>query len=1054
MLLDPRVVLAVFCAYIAFLFFIALWVERQAEKGKSPANNPFVYSLSLAVYCTAWTYYGSVGQAATSGLLFLPMYAGPTVAVFLWWSVLRKLVRLKNSHKITSIADFISARYNKSQSIAALVTLISIVGITPYIALQLKAIFSTFAIITMPPLGFPPTESLVTQWVCRHMGPVVVVLLIFFTIILGVRHLDPTERHEGMVMALAVECVVKLIALLAAGLFVTYWVYDGFGDIFSRLSESRFRDILTFGGKGSSYFTWTSYFILSMSAVTFLPRQFHVAVVENHNEKHILTAMWVLPLYLLLVSIFVVPIAVGGLLEGHPIEQADTFVLRLPLYHGTPWLSLFVFLGGFSASVGMVMISSVTMATMITNHLMHPVIELRPQLAFLKRHLLKCRWAGVALFILMGYGFEEYVGETYMLVNIGLISFTAILQFAPSILGGIFWRRGNRHGAQWGLTAGFLVWFYTLLVPSYVRSGWLPQSILDHGPFGLEFLRPEHLLGLSGVNPFGNAVFWTMLVNIGIYIFGSLYGKEDEAERTIAEEFVGTLDILRPIRRARPRDAYIELEPKAQEIRRLLSLYFTDVETGIILQKCLQDVGIEDGKFISIVQLLDLHSMVEKSLAGAIGAASAHRVLRQGTIFSPREARELAEVYGEILAQLKVTPGELATKIDYYQEKEILLTQQARELEGKVHELEYEISMRKKTQEALRESEERYRRLVESMNEGLQIEDESGIITYVNDKLCQMWGMPREEIIGRRAEEFIYESPAEPLKAKMLKRREGEIQSFEMSWVTRERRRIHAVVSSVPILTPDGCYRGSFTVITDISHLKALEREKANIISMFAHDMRSSLSGIHGLGLRLLKHSQAMDEEKRVEYLRIINREAAKLEALVDDFLDFSRLETGRLKMQFRSTSLDKELVELFEIYQEKAQQKDMCIHLRIDQALPIIEADVNRLRRVFTNLLDNALKFSREKGNITVMAEESKHEVVIKVIDEGVGIEMAELPYIFDLFHRGPGGERKEGYGIGLATVKAIVEGHGGRVQVESKVGEGSVFTVHLPTKRKGTED
>ena len=1052
-MLDPQVVIAVFCLYIGFLFLIALWVERQSARGRSPANNPFVYALSLAVYCTAWTYYGSVGQAATSGLLFLPMYAGPTVAVFLWWTVLRKLVRLKESHKVTSIADFISARYNKSQSIAALVTVMAIVGITPYIALQLKAVITTFGILTTPLPGAVPAGGHVTPWVCDHIGPIIVVLLIFFTIILGVRRLDPTERHEGMVMALAVECVVKLVALLAAGYFVTYQLYDGFADIFSRLSSDAHYELFTFGGQGSSYFTWASYFLLSMSAVTFLPRQFHVAVVENHDEKHILTAMWVLPLYLLLVSIFVIPIAIGGLIDGHPVSEADTFVLRLPLYHGRPWLSLFVFLGGFSAAVGMVMISTVTMATMATNHLVHPLIEHSARLGFLKRHLLRCRWAAVAAIILMGYGFEEFVGESYMLVRIGLISFTAILQFAPPILGGIFWRRGSKNGALLGLSAGFFVWFYTLLVPSYARSGWLPQSIVEEGPFGIALLKPEELLGLSGLNPLGHAALWTMLFNVGLYVFASLYSRQDEAERTIAEEFVGALETVQPIRRARPRAAYIHLEPKKLEIRGLLSQYFSEVETENMLQRCLLQAGIEEEGKISIVQLLELHSLVEKSLSGVIGAASAHNVLRQGPIFTAREAKELAEVYGEILAQLKVTPEELATRIDYYQEREALLTQQATELEAKVRELEFEISMRQQAQGALRESEERYRRLVETMNEGLQIEDESGVITYVNDKLCLMLGISRDDIVGHQAGEFFDESQGENARGGSAKRRMGETRSFETSWVSRHGRRIHAVVSSVPILGPNETYRGSFSVVTDISHLKALEREKANMISMFAHDMRSSLTGIHGLGLRLLKHAGTMDGDKQAEYLQIINREAGKLEALVDDFLDFSRLESGRLKMQFRATSLDKELVELVEVYQAKASQREMLVHLHIEGSLPIIEADVNRLRRVFTNLLDNAMKFSREKGAITISAHAAKQEVVVKVIDEGEGIDGSELPYIFDPFHKGLGAEKKEGYGIGLATVKAIVECHGGRVQVVSRPGEGSVFIVCLPYTKRDLE-
>lgn len=1056
-MVDARLVLAVLGAYIGILFFIALWVERRSAAGRGPANHPLVYSLSLAVYCTAWTYYGSVGKAATSGILFLPVYLGPTIVILLWWTVLRKLVRLKTMYRITSIADFISARYNKSQLLAALVTVIAILGILPYIALQLKAIISTFVLITTPVSPQLSGESTAMDWLSRNVGFVVVLLMVLFTIVLGVRRLDPTERHEGMVAALAVECLVKLVAFLVAGVFVTYFLFDGWGDIFGRVRNSAAGSLFTsWGADGISSLGWTTYLLLSMSAILCLPRQFHVTVVENSDEKHILTAMWCFPLYMLLINIFVLPIAMGGLIMGFPVERADTFVLMLPLQHGEEWLSLLVFLGGVSAAAGMIMVSSVTTSTMITNHLILPIVEWFQPLGFLKRHLLRCRWVVVAFFIALGFWLEERIFKPYMLVNIGLISFAAFIQLAPALLGGIYWKRANLMGAFWGLSAGFLVWCYTQLIPSFVRNGWLPASLLSDGPLGCELLRPEALFGLSGLDPLSHTVLWSMLLNVGFYVLASLCHEPTQAEQSAAEEFVDVLSARPAFRGTLQREAFIELAPKLKELEELLCQYFPQAEAASMLERSIEKAGLAGCDKVSITQLVELQSDVETSLAGSIGSAAAYKALRQKTIFSTRESRELSEVYGELIANLRLTPTELKTKIDYYQEREMLLMRQGYELEEKVSELEREIGERKKVQKALLESEERFRRLVETMNEGLELEDKDGVIIYVNDKLCQMWGCSKEEILGRFASEFLDEGELDRglQCAADRKRVISEIQCHETTWRARDGRRIPTIVSHVPLFNSEGEYEGSFSVLTDISDIKSLEREKANIISMFAHDMRSSLTGIHGLGLRLLTKSAVMDDQKKVEYLKIINKEASKLESLVDDFLEFSRLETGRLKLSFRAMSLDKELLELYDIYEPRAGQKDLVLELVLDETLPIIEGDVNRLRRVFTNLLDNALKFSRSHGKITLSASDMGQEIHVRVTDEGIGIAEDELPYIFDIFHRTQGAEKREGYGIGLATVKAIVEGHGGRVKVESVLGKGTTFTISLPKKQQTAED
>lgn len=422
-MIEPWVVILVVCLFMGLLFWVALWAERRLIHGGRQFGHPLVYVLSLAVYCTTWTYYGAVGFAATNGGLFLTVYLGPILMMVLFGAILKKLVRIKNEHRITSIADFLGSRYGKSQIMAGIATFIALVGATPYVALQLKAIINTFTILT----GSPSASV--------HVGPIIVIAMIFFTIAFGVRRLDPTERHQGMVMAVAAQSLVKLIFFLLAGVFVVYSVYDGFMDLFSHVSQSQ----LSFAAaRPAPFLTWTTWTMLSMAATFFLPRQFHITVVENLSERHIRSAVWMFPLYLALITLFVYPIAIAGRLQGLPITDADFFVIHLPMLKGRQALALLVFLGGFSAAASMVMISSMTMATMTSNHLLLPLFNHIKGLVFLRRHLLGCRWAVVSIFIFVGYWFERKVGETYMLVNIGMISFAAAFQFAAPVLMGIF----------------------------------------------------------------------------------------------------------------------------------------------------------------------------------------------------------------------------------------------------------------------------------------------------------------------------------------------------------------------------------------------------------------------------------------------------------------------------------------------------------------------------------------------------------------------------------------------------------------------------------------
>ncbi|MDD5731106.1 MAG: diguanylate cyclase, partial [Candidatus Omnitrophica bacterium] len=633
---SPILVLSVICIYSALLFIIALWVEKSPNVGKKLSNSPLVYALSLGIYCTAWTYYGSVGKAASSGFLFLTIYLGPTLAVIFWWTMLRKLVRIKNTYRITSIADFISARYNNSHALAAIATLLALLGGIPYISLQLKAVFSTFQLITC----YKATGcSFLSDLFVRI---IVLGIMIIFTILMGVRRLDPTERHPGMMVALAVECIVKCLAFIAAGIFVTYFIFHGFKDIFRHISLNP--EILNPPSGGTekvTYSTWVSYLLLSMSAIMFLPRQFHVAVVENPKEKNIVTAMWFFPIYMILLNVFVYPIALGGLLKAHTIQQADTFVLLMPLENAKPWLTLFVFIGGFSAAIGMIMIATMTIATMVTNHLFLPLTQAIKSLNFLRRHLLKCRWLVVGACVLLGYWFEVKIGESYMLVNIGMISFAAVFQFAPSIIGGLFWKKGNRRGALLGLSSGFLIWVYTLLIPSFVRRGWLPSGLLEDGPFHIRFLNLEHLFGVTNLDYLSHAVFWSILFNAGLYILGSLYFKQEDEERIRAENFIDILKTSPAAVNYGQKIAHIDVKEKKEIVVDLLMQYFPEQEAIYLTEKLFADMeDMNDGK-ISVIELAELNGRVEKFLTGSIGAAAAHRALKQAGIFLPLEAKEL-----------------------------------------------------------------------------------------------------------------------------------------------------------------------------------------------------------------------------------------------------------------------------------------------------------------------------------------------------------------------------------------------------------------------------
>ncbi|MDP1529910.1 sensor histidine kinase [Rhodoferax sp.] len=622
-MLSPLLVVGASFAYLLLLFAVASFGDWRASRGRSIIANPWTYALSLAVYCTAWTYFGSVGRAASGGIWFLPIYLGPTLAMILGWLVIRKMIRIAKTYRITSIADFIGSRYGKSPLLAGLVTLIAVVGIVPYIALQLKAISAGYGLLTAASLSELPVQ---VHW-AQDSTFYLALALAGFTMVFGARHLDSAERHEGLVAAIAFESVVKLIAFLAVGLFVVYGLFNGLTDVFARAhAVPELAKLLRLEQGGN--FAWTQWFaltLLSMFSVIFLPRQFQVMVVENVRESHLRRAVWVFPLYLLAINLFVLPIALGGLLYFGPGQMnADNFVLSLPLAAGQPALALFAFIGGLSAATGMVIVETIAVSTMVCNELVMPLLlrtrHFRSEAGHdLTRVLLLIRRAAILGVLVLGYVYFHLAGEAYALVSIGLISFAAVAQFAPAVLGGLYWRGATRRGALVGLLAGFVMWCYTLMLPSLAKSGWLPDAFLSQGLLGLDWLRPEQLFGLQGLDNLTHSLFWSLLVNVGAYVGLSLWRAPNGQEASQALLFV---DVFERTSSARP--VFWRGRATVPDLLRLCERFMGAERAQALFADYARQAGASS--LTGITPDARLVQFVETQLSGAVGSASA-RVL-------------------------------------------------------------------------------------------------------------------------------------------------------------------------------------------------------------------------------------------------------------------------------------------------------------------------------------------------------------------------------------------------------------------------------------------
>lgn len=645
-MLHVNLVVIVCLAYVLVLFGVAFAGDRRARRDPTGwLSSPLIYTLSISIYCSSWTFFGSVGSAAKNGLEFLTIYLGPTIVFVGWWFFLRKLVTIGRIHHTTSIADFISARFGKSPALGALITILAMIAITPYIALQLKAITASFQVTTYP------AGALVAA--SRRLEPDFVVAfwlaagLCLFSIMFGVRNIDVNERHHGVIAAIAVEALVKLVAFLAVGI----WVFFAFSgtpeEVFRNAPVSLTSPEQGFGAR------WVALCFLAGAAAICLPRQFQVTVVENSSNEQIRTASWLFPLYLFLMNLFVIPIAMAGLNYLPASSDPDLFVLTLPMTEGQEAIGLLAFIGGFSSATSMVIVSSIALSTMISNHIVMP-LAMRFSLVptgsgqSARNFILVTRRSSIVVVIFLGFIYFWVSRTSDALASIGLISFCGLIQPLPSLVAGLYWHGATHRGALAGLAAGSLVWAYTLFLPSFEGAFLMSADVIEHGPFGLAWLKPYALFGYDAHDPLVHALLWSMTANIVFLVAVSLLREPTPLTRFQATLFI---DIFR--RQTERELGVIRRTAKVSELRQIADRILGPVEAVHLF-----DRGGAERTVIASDQLITL---VEQRLAANIGAASARSLVSQVVTSETISVEELKRLAGEA-EQIRAYSAELERK--------------------------------------------------------------------------------------------------------------------------------------------------------------------------------------------------------------------------------------------------------------------------------------------------------------------------------------------------------------------------------------------------------
>ncbi|MDA8082803.1 MAG: ATP-binding protein [Nitrospiraceae bacterium] len=991
----------VILGYLGLLFLAAYFAERREKAGRSIVSNPYVYSLSLAVYCTSWTYYGSVGKAATSGMAFLTIYLGPTLMAMLWMILLRKMIRIARENRITTLADFVGARYGNSIFLSVLITIVAVVGITPYLGLQIKAIMSTFTI-----LSGESTGSFAAGWI-------ITLILGIFAIIFGARRLDTSERHEGLVFAVAFESIVKLAAFLSVGVFVTYFLFDGVTDILERIRDSGHGELLHLGtGTPVSYTEWASLLFLSMMAITFLPRQFHVAVVENSDASHVSKAMWLFPLYLFLINIFVMPVAFGGLLLGGSPAGADSFVLTIPLRQGKTLLALFVFIGGFSAATGMVIVESLALSTMVMNSLVMPAIFRFNKMKGFPAIILNTKRLIIIGCTFLGYFFAVSIGEFYSLVDMGLKSFEAVTIFAPSILFGLYWKRGNKRGAAAGIIAGFIIWFYTLLMPALMKSGLLNSAGFLESVVNSRMFNPHALFGVEGMDRWSHSLFWGLLLNIILYIGISIFTRQDAEEERQALMFVESYT---------PKVLPAGGSYSVKQIEDILGQYIGGREAGDIIDNFLARQGIKR-ETLTRNEFILLRGEAERILSGAVGTAIATIILEDKLTLTEQERCDLSSSIKQMTETLRLSRQELA-----------------------------------KANRNLAYLKEYSENIIESAPIGIVTLDAFLRVRYWNREIETLTGIRKSEAFNKHVTTLLAW-----LKKEMVIQDEQR----EFTVLTPKHQSFRINVS--PFKDPSGGFVVIFEDITEKRKMEEQLRQTSKLASLgkltagISHEIGNPLASIsslvqelRSLGIgEIIKASaetdsgspgggaqtEREDESDFIEEsLKTINNHIERIANIVRSLGDFARI-SARVKVQSDLGDILDRTIHLV-----KYDKRFRNIHL-VPQIgkIPSLMVNPDQIQQVFLNLMLNAIDAMPDGGDLLIAMTHLDDAVEIRFSDSGSGIDDAVIDRIFDpFFTTKPVGR---GTGLGLSICYGIIREHNGRITVKSKKSEGATFIIALP--------
>ncbi|MEI2298085.1 PAS domain-containing hybrid sensor histidine kinase/response regulator [Ensifer sp. MJa1] len=1016
-MLSGSVIFASAFAYLLLLFAVASYGDRRARRNSAALKGrPLVYALSLAIYCTSWTYFGGVGLAAERGLEFTGIYIGPILMFTLGMPLIRKIIRLAKTEKLTSVADFIAARYGKNPAVAAIVALISLVGAIPYIALQLKAISSSVAaMINTSDYGIGTGQSFI------DLPLLVTLFLACFAIVFGTRHTDATEHQDGLILAIAMESLVKLVALVTAGIYIVFFIFDGPAHLWSLAEQSpAVQSALSYETPTAR---WILLIVTSAFAVIMLPRQFHVTVVENRTEGELRTAGMLFPLYLVAINLFVLPIAIAGILTFSGSGDADLYLLTLPLANDLPLLTLITFIGGFSAATAMVIVASVALSIMISNDIVVPVFLRRnlTQRGGLQENfagtLLNIRRSAIFVVLLLGYGYYRSADISAGLASLGLLSFVAISQMAPAMLGGLVWRQANARGAITGMVSGFLVWAYLLFLPSLggPDNSHVATTILSFLlPFTDVFAGPN-------ADPLVNATTLSLLVNCTTYVLGSLTRTPKPLERFQAGVFI--------TRRSRTEGAFRGRKTKVtvRDLKATIARYMGNER----MQRSFHTYERQSGRWLDDNAPADmaLVHFSEQLLGSAIGSSSARLVLSIA------------------LQRVDDTSSDTAWLLD-------------------------------QASEALQYNQDMLQTALSQMDQGIAVFDNANNLIIWNRRFRQLLDLP--EAAGQVG--FPLAEIVSSLTRRGDIRKEDE-KGLIANFLTLDKPFLLELGNGERIIEvrtnamPD---KGIVTTYTDITHrvaadmalkqanetleLRVAERtgeltrvnrelaearaaaEEANIgktrfFAAAGHDILQPLNAARLYSSSLVERLGDSDNSTLVEN---IDSSLESVEAILGAVLDISRLDTGAMKARLQSVPLNDLLRRIETDFAPMARAKDL--ELVVMPTSLIARTDPNLLRRVVQNLVSNAIKYTLT-GKVLVGVRRRGTMATIEVLDSGIGIPQSKFRTVFKEFARLDEGARTaSGLGLGLSIVDRISRVLNHPVSLQSTPGKGTGFKVSLP--------